>query len=279
MKEIKISIGQKFGMLEVIGYGDDLITSKGYVYKRYLCRCKCGREKLFTKRSLTTDKTQSCGCLVGRKFRDISGMQFGRLKAISVNRIVKNRCYWNCDCECGNKTVVRSSSLLSGDTKSCGCLRAEILLHETYETHGMTETRLYRIWMGMKRRCKNKNLREYNRYGGRGITVCQEWLDDFMNFYNWAMANGYRDDLTLDRKDNDKGYFPNNCRWSTVKEQANNRSNNVLLFFNNELKTISEWGEELGIKDGTIRARLKRGWSVEKSLSLIPADSEVEVSE
>ena len=141
----------------------------------------------------------------------------------------------------------------------------------------MSGTRLYRIWNGMKDRCINANSKYKYRYHDRGIKICKEWLDDFTNFYNWAMENGYSDELSIDRIDNDKDYSPDNCRWATAKEQANNKGNNILLLFNNEIKTISEWGDELGIKDGTIRARLNRGWSVEKALSKFPQDEDVEV--
>lgn len=255
MREVKISIGQRFGMLKVIEYAEDLITPKGYVHKRYLCRCECGSEKLFTKRSLTIDKTQSCGCLVGKAFKNIEGMQFEKLKAISIHHINDGGCYWNCECECGNKTIVRASSLLTGDTKSCGCLRNETLLHET---HGMSDTRLYRIWNGMKDRCYNKNAPEYDNYGGRGITVCKEWLDDFMNFYNWAMANGYRDDLTIDRKDNDKDYCPENCRWATYKMQSNNKRNNLYVLYNGKKITISELSDMTGKKYEFLRKHFHR---------------------
>lgn len=270
-----IEIGQKFGMLTVIDNAEPLITGKGYKYERFLCRCDCGKEKLITKRALTIDRTNSCGCIVGKSnSKDITGIKFGRLTAVCIHHSIKSGCYWKCICECGNETVVRASSLLSGDTKSCGCLKKEMLIHET---HGMSGTRLYRIWNGMKDRCINTNSKYKYRYHDRGIKICKEWLDDFINFYNWAMESGYSDELSIDRIDNDKDYSPDNCRWATAKEQANNKGNNILLLFNDEIKTISEWGDELGIKDGTIRARLNRGWSVEKALSKFPKDEDVEV--
>ena len=260
-----INIGDRFGMLTVADNAETLVTDKGYKHERFLCKCDCGNTKILTKRSLIIDKTKSCGCIVGKSnAKDISGMKFGRLTAISLHHSNKGRCYWKCICECGNEAIVRESSLMRGDTKSCGCLKKETLLHAT---HGMTGSRLYRIWKGMKDRCLNPNSKYKKRYHDRGIGVCDEWTRDFINFYEWAMKNGYEDTLTLDRIDNDGNYCPENCRWATAKEQSNNRNNNVFLEFDGENRTISEWGEKLGIKEGTIRARMGRGWNVEKTLS------------
>ncbi len=126
-------------------------------------------------------------------------------------------------------------------------------------THGQWGTRLYRIWKCMKTRCHNQNHQAYDRYGARGITVCDEWKDDFQAFYDWAMANGYEDHLTIDRKENDKGYSPDNCRWVTAKVQANNRKNNVLVTINGETKTIAQWAEQCGLKYDTVLKRYNKG--------------------
>ena len=132
--------------------------------------------------------------------------------------------------------------------------------------HGLTNTHLFRTWSNAKSRCEDVNSIPFKDYGGRGIVVCEEWRKDFLAFYEWAIANGYKKGLTLDRIDNNKGYSPENCRWTTMKEQSNNRRNNVYLVFNGEEKTVSQWAESIGISRETLYKRLNHGWSVEKTL-------------
>lgn len=138
---------------------------------------------------------------------------------------------------------------------------------ETNTTHNLSTTPLYRVWASIKKRCYNPNESNYARYGGRGIEVCPEWRNDFKAFYDWAMANGYRDDLSIDRIDVNGNYEPDNCRWATVKEQANNRRNSRLITYNGVTHTMTEWGDLVGIKASVIWKRLQRGWSVEATLT------------
>lgn len=136
------------------------------------------------------------------------------------------------------------------------------------EQHRMTETRLYRIWCNMKGRCYSKTNPRYKEWGGRGITMCAEWKDSFLAFYKWSVANGYSDDLTIDRIDNDKGYYPSNCRWTTLKEQANNTRRCHFVVFNGETHTLSEWAEILGINRKIISDRIiKLKWPIEQALT------------
>lgn len=136
--------------------------------------------------------------------------------------------------------------------------------------HGLSNTRLHRIWHSMYCRCYYKSTNQYKNYGGRGIKVCEEWkhMQGFINFYNWAINNGYKETLTLDRIDNNKGYCPSNCRWITPKEQSNNRRNNVYYTFNGETKTSKQWCELYNISQTTLLDRLKRGWTLEQALTI-----------
>lgn len=136
------------------------------------------------------------------------------------------------------------------------------------ENKNPRKTRIYSIYKGMKDRCRYKTNDNYMRYGGRGIRVCEEWLSDFMSFYDWAINNGYKDGLTLDRIDSNGNYEPSNCRWLTYKEQANNTKRNNYITFNNETHTLTEWAEKLGLKRSTLTTRIHRqGWSIEKALT------------
>ena len=145
--------------------------------------------------------------------------------------------------------------------------KARELCVERNTTHGESHTRLYKIWKYIKRRCYNTNFWAFKRYGGRGIYVCEEW-NKYEDFRAWALANGYRDDLTLDRKDNDGNYCPENCRWVTRKVQANNRNNNVVWEFEGEEHTVKEWSEIVGVNYTTLHSRVFRyGWSVEEALT------------
>lgn len=152
-------------------------------------------------------------------FKDLSGNRYGRLLVKERTYTDGKHSYWLCVCDCGNETVVCGDSLKRGATRSCGCLNSEVSSKSSM-THGMSNTRLYKSWLQMKYRCYNPNFNEFHRYGGRGIKVCDEWRDDFQSFYNWAILNGYSDDLTIDRIQTDGNYEPDNCQWLT-------RSDNV----------------------------------------------------
>lgn len=161
---------------------------------------------------------------MGRPAIDMTGQQFGRLTVISRFNDPNNThsAKWVCRCECGNEIITRRSSLIRGHVQSCKCLQKESIGNRARK-HGGWQTRLYSIWHHMKERCNNPNAPKYPFYGGRGIKVCNDWLHDFSNFRDWAISNGYRDDLTLDRIDNDKGYSPDNCRWANASQQNKNR--------------------------------------------------------
>ncbi len=184
---------------------------------------------------------------------DLTDQRFGRLTVIKEAPKRKKTSMWLCKCDCGNSAVVSVSDLRRGHTKSCGCLRVDI-----NTTHGIYNTKLYRIWHEMQRRCNDHNKTAYMRYGGRGISICSEW-DDPKMFYDWAMANGYEEGLQIDRIDNDGDYEPNNCQWVTAKENCNNRQTNVTIELNGQTKTVMEWSRITGIPHSTIRSRIKAG--------------------
>lgn len=196
---------------------------------------------------------------------NLTGMRYGKLTCVSS--FSKNKkTYWNCICDCGNKTIVYSGHLKNGHTKSCGCWSVEALISRS-TTHGKTRTRLYKIYHHMNERCYSPKAINYKNYGARGIKICDEWKNDFTAFYNWAIANGYDDKLSIDRIDNDGNYEPNNCRWVTRKKQCNNRRSNRLIECNGKIQTLQEWADETNINSNTITLRLKRNWTIERALS------------
>lgn len=152
------------------------------------------------------------------KFIDITGQRFGRLTVIGKAR-VNNRFKWHCKCDCGKETFATTTELKKSLIQSCGCLHIERVI-ESHTLHGCRNKRVYTIWQRMRDRCNNPKHKSYHRYGGRGITVCSEWNNSFTKFYEWAMSSGYEDGLTIDRIDNDKGYFPDNCQWLTSVENT-----------------------------------------------------------
>lgn len=199
-----------------------------------------------------------------KKIKDLTGKRFGKLIAVSIDHRKGCRTYWKCVCDCGNSRIVSTDHLRNGDTTDCGCYRKHI---SHYEKHGMSQTRLYTIWSLMKRRCLNSSTKEYKSYGGRGITLCDEWLES-KSFIDWALDNGYSDNLTLDRIDNDGNYCPENCRWVSRKVQSENRRSNRFITYNGETKTITQWAEDNGLKYYIVKKRLDiLGWSVEKALT------------
>ena len=174
----------------------------------------------------------------------------------------KNIHYCECLCDCGSKKIILASHLVTGHTKSCGCLHKE-KLSKMKSTHKQTGTRLYNIYVGMKYRCYTKTCRRYKDYGGRGISICKEWLQDFNNFKKWAEKNGYTNTLTIDRIDNNGNYEPSNCRWIPAKEQAKNKRNNVFYYVNGEKLNVMEIQRRYGIERHELRKRILAGEKIE----------------
>lgn len=202
------------------------------------------------------------------KLIDLSGQHFGYWKVIERAVNTKGgQTAWLCECKCGRRKIVQASNLRNESSKSCGCIRKEELLKRNIK-HRMAYTRLYGIWKNMIQRTTNINNPRYGDYGGRGIAVCEEWKGDFRDFEKWAIKSGYADSLTIDRKDNNKGYYPDNCRWVTKRTQNLNTRQNHCLTFKGETKTLTEWADITGIKKWVLSDRInKLGWSVEKALT------------
>lgn len=206
-------------------------------------------------------------------FIDLTGKKFGKLTVLGIDyknvyreNSGKKRTiiYWLCQCECGNTTTIRGESLKNGITKSCGCYNKEMLTK-----HGLCDTRIYICWSDIKQRCYNLKNKRYKDYGARGIKMCDEWLDEengFTNFYNWAIENGYKDNLTIDRIDVNGNYEPSNCRWASNKIQSRNRRNNKMIKYKNKVKCLADWCDELGLRYSIVSNRLNNyHWTIEQA--------------
>lgn len=197
---------------------------------------------------------------------DITGKKFNLLTAIErVENSSNGRARWKCLCDCGNITYVTAANLKNGAVKSCGCLRHRAGKNRT---HGMSKSRLYLEWAGIKSRCFYSGAKKYKYYGGRGIKVCDEWAKSFETFKDWALKNGYNDSLTIERIDVNGDYCPENCKWITRKEQSNNTRRNVVITYNGKTQTLLEWVEELGLDYKRTHNRLfKLGWTFERAIT------------
>jgi hypothetical protein len=188
---------------------------------------------------------------------DMIGKRFGRLTVIAEGEKHHRKCTWVCQCDCGNITApIDGHNLRRGATKSCGCLKLEKLI-ERSTSHGKSHSWIYRVYAGMKNRCYNPQDKHFCRWGGRGITVCDEWKNSFQAFYDYVSQlphfgeKGY----SLDRINNDGNYEPGNVRWATNETQCNNRSNQIFLEINGVTKTIAQWAKESGVPYRTIHQR------------------------
>lgn len=273
-KRIKDLQGQKFGKLVVVEFAN---TDKDGV-ALWKCRCDCGGSKIVRSVNLRKGYTLSCGCL---KVNDLTGKKFGRLTVIercpveytkTGNKVFK----WKCQCDCGNTVNVVHSNLIKGVSGSCGCMQKE-MASKRFSTHRMRKTRIYDIYANMKQRCENPNNPRYKSYGGRGISVCPEWLgkQGVQNFIDWSMTNGYNDELTLDRIDNNKGYYPDNCRWTTQEIQRNNQRKSIWIEIIGIKKTLKQWTEFMEWEYGKYNARHRRGAEIFNEEELFKIKSKI----
>lgn len=209
------------------------------------------------------------------KLIDLTGQKFGRLTVIEKAESKGKSSYWLCKCDCGNYVSVKSWSLRSGRTKSCGCLNNELREQfvKSLVKHGDAKrkgrSKLYGVWGSMMRRTRNENDPAYKNYGGRGIFVCDDW-QKYENFRDWALENGYKEGLTIERIDVNKGYCPENCCWIPKGKQSNNTRRTIVIEFNGKKQNLAEWSMETGIAYTTLFNRIKKGWSVEDALTTPP---------
>lgn len=204
-------------------------------------------------------------------FQDLTGMKFGRLTVISRAENGKNwKVRWNCHCDCGNDVTVYASHLMNGHTQSCGCYNKDIIRSRNKENrkYKYCNTRIYDCWKDMLRRCYNNDDEKYHTYYEKGITVCEEW-HDFKIFQEWALNNGYQDNLTIDRIDNNGNYCPENCRWTTLKIQANNTSRNRKIEYQGEIKTLAQWCDQFNLPYKIIENRINRyNWAINEAFEI-----------
>ena len=202
-----------------------------------------------------------------KKIKNHCGEKYGRLTVINFVERKNRQSYWKCICDCGNEIVIPISYLIVGDTKSCGCLRKENARKNGKKNKFVQNKRLYRIWIDMKRRCYNTKRKSYKYYGKKGIYVCEEWKNNFKAFQYWALNNGYKDTLSIDRINNNGNYEPSNCRWATIKQQNNNMSTNHYIEYNNEKYTLKQLCEKYNFDYELIKNRLRYGWTLERAIT------------
>ena len=283
---VEVVPGVCFGKLKVIREGprvpNGAKTARGIVVQ-----CECGSDEFVANiNNLRSGRTTSCGCVkrqaaartaAGQKGKskeeitangrqsNLEGQVFGRLTVVEDLGNVEGYRAYRCTCSCGSETDVAAHRLLhEKGPRSCGCLQREAVTK-----HGMEGTRVYKIWQGMKSRCYDRNHVSFKHYGGRGIAICERWLNDFAIFYA-DVDEPPSDRHTLDRRDANGNYEPGNCRWATYIKQANNTRANLVLTFEDEIRTAAEWSRITGLNAATIRQRKKRGWTDEQILTTPP---------
>lgn len=273
MPKLKDLTGQHFGRLTVIERAENGKDRK----PRWVCECTCGAKVVIGGYALKSGKTQSCGCLrkeksSERSLKNLVGQRFGRLTVIErAENLKSGKVRWKCRCECGVEKIVSSQDLKRGHVQSCGCLKKEILTK-----HGMTGTVIYGTWHAIRDRCNNPNLSSYENYGGRGIKVCERWLD-FQNFYDdiSKLEHFGEEGYTLDRIDNNGNYEPGNVRWANSKTQARNTRRNIIVEYEGEKMCLMDVAERSGIQYNVLWKRFHCGEDLIKPVEKIIPKSDL----
>ena len=267
MKKQDLS-GQRFGKLVAI---------ERRVDGKWLCKCDCGNVIAVAIGNLKNGHTTSCGCARvesnHHRSMDLTDQRFGRLVVIErADRTPSGAIRWKCKCDCGKTTVVAQSNLRMGHTQSCGCLSVETSRKQSLIHGDAHVSRIYEIWKNMRSRCNNANNPAYANYGGRGISICEEW-SSYPAFKAWALSHGYADNLSIDRIDVNQGYAPENCRWATAKTQSNNCRTNHVIEYQGTSYTLSQLAEFANLPVSTLYNRLiTLGWDIDRAVS-VPARS------
>lgn len=204
------------------------------------------------------------------KSKDLTNQKFGKLLVVEKACTKNGKVYWKCLCNCGKTTYATTSNLRCNKIKSCGCVKNEILVKRSTK-HNQRNTKLYEVWKSIKQRCLNPNNKAFVNYGKRGILICEDWKNDFINFYNWSIKNGYSEGLSIDRINVDGNYEPSNCRWTTRIVQANNTRTNRYITIDNETKSLADWCRHFNISYSLVYQREKKyKWDIIKALTTPP---------
>lgn len=196
--------------------------------------------------------------------KDYSGQKFNNVTFVGFSHMKGTHSYWNCVCDCGKNFTARADCVTSGNTKSCGCL----VKTTRHIEHGYAKTKLYHVYYSMRTRCYNAKDKSYKHYGARGISIYPAWLSDYKSFHEWAMNNGYREGLSIDRIDVNGNYEPSNCRWVDCKTQCRNTRRNTHITINGKEKLLVEWCELYNVNMATACYRIKRGLPMEKVFNI-----------
>ncbi len=199
---------------------------------------------------------------------DMIGKRFGMIVVMSEHSQRSDGLYWNCTCDCGNTFIRNGSKVRKRNSSSCCGCNIRKMLSEKMIKHGLVRHPLYGIWCNMKARCGRSSHSSYHNYGGRGIKVCDEWLTDFGIFFDWATSNGWHEDLEIDRRDNNRGYSPDNCRMVTKQQNAMNNRRNVLVTYNGRVYNSEQIREVSEVSGSVFTTRLRQGWSVEDAVQV-----------
>lgn len=269
--------GRQYGYIKVNSYSH---TKNKLAF--WNCTCVCGKDIVCNGKLLRNGHTKSCGCMKSKmvsdsKIDNMKGKKIGRLYFNEYIGLIEHHAVWICQCDCGNECMVRASRVKSGMTSSCGCLAHETLMSRNIK-HNCAYLPIYRNYHNMIRRCFDKSDKYYKCYGGRGISVCEEWANKdngFMAFYGWALKNGYKQEIlpsgknkwSVDRIDVNGDYEPSNCRWATDIQQANNRTNNLCLEHDGNRYTMAEFCRKFNLSYNTTLRRYHNGWNPQELIN------------